>query len=215
MTEPVKPRRAYRSTLRAAHAEETRARVLAAAREAFAARGWAGTTIAGIARGAGVSAETIYAGFGSKAAILEALIQQALRGAAPATPLMEQDEPRAIAGSADSVEQIRRFSRDITAALGRVAPLIAVVRTAAEQEPELQTLYRALHAGRRRNLAQLVTALARNGRFRDGLTVEAATDHVFRLVSPELFLLLQRVEGLDDAAIARWFESALTALLTG
>lgn len=214
MTESVKPRRSYKSPLRAAQAEQTRARVLSAAGNEFAARGWTGTTIAGIARAAGVSAETIYAGFGSKATILEALIQHSLRGADPGTPLMDQREPRAITASMDQAEQICRFATDITAVLGRVAPLVAVARTAAQQDPELHALYLALHAGRRRNLALVVESLARNGPLRRGLTVEAAIDDVFRLVSPELYLLLIEVEGLDSPAVARWIEDALARLLT-
>jgi len=214
MTESVKPRRSYTSPLRTAQAEQTRARVLTAAGNEFAARGWTGTTIAGIARAAGVSAETIYAGFGSKASILEALIQHSLRGADPGTPLMDQPEPRAITASMDQAEQIRRFAVDITAVLGRVAPLVAVARTAAHQDPELRALYLALHAGRRRNLALFVGSLARNGPLRRGLTVEAAIDDVFRLVSPELYLLLIEVEGLDSPAVARWVEDALARLLT-
>lgn len=214
MTKSVKPRRSYTSPLRTAQAEQTRARVLTAAGNEFAARGWTGTTIAGIARAAGVSAETIYAGFGSKASILEALIQHSLRGADPGTPLMDQPEPRAITASMDRAEQIRRFAVDITAVLGRVAPLVAVARTAAQQDPELRALYLALHAGRRRNLALFVGSLARNGPLRRGLTVEAAIDDVFRLVSPELYLLLIEVEGLDSPAVARWVEDALARLLT-
>lgn len=214
MTEPVKPRRAYRSKLREAQAGETRNRVLDSARARFTDLGWTKTTIAAIARAAGVSSETIYATFGSKAAILEALIQAALRGADPATPLMDQAAPRAIVTSLDRDEQIHRFARDITAVLGRVAPLVAVARTAAEQEPELRALYQALHAGRRRNLALVVAALARNGPLREGLGAEAATSHLFRLASPELFLLMRDVEGLDVAAMADWIAEALARLLT-
>jgi AcrR family transcriptional regulator len=213
MPDPVNPRRRYLSRIRSEQAEQTRARVLAVARELFVELGWTKTTIAAIARAAGVSAETIYAVFGSKPAILEHLIRDALRGDSPATPLMEQPEPRAILSSTDRIEQIRRFSRGITAVLLRVAPLVVVVRTASEREAEMRTLYLALHAGRRRQLGLVVEALTRSGPLPGGMSTAEATEHVARLVSPELFLLMRDVEGLDDPAIAAWIEAMLTRLL--
>lgn len=213
MSDPVNPRRPYRSKIRSEQAEQTRARVLAVSRKLFVEHGWTKTTIAGIARSAGVSTETIYAIFGTKAVILEHLIRDALRGASPATPLMEQPEPRAILSGTDRIEQIRRFSASITAALSRVAPLVAVARTASEREPEMRALYLALHAGRRRQLAMVVEALTRSGPLPGGMSTAVATDHMARLVSPELFLLMRDVEGLDDPAIAAWIEAILTHLL--
>jgi AcrR family transcriptional regulator len=214
MSDPVNPRRPYRSKKRSEQAEQTRARVLASSRKLFVELGWTKTTIAAIAHSASVSAETIYATFGTKAVILEHLIRDALRGASPATPLIEQPEPRAILSGTDRMEQIGRFSRGITAVLSRVAPLVAVARTASEREPEMRTLYLALHAGRRRQLALVVEALTRSGPLPGGMSNARATDHVARLVSPELFLLMRDVEGLDDPAIAAWIEAMLTRLLT-
>ncbi len=66
----------YRSPLRRERAEETRRRIAAAALELFAAHGFSGTTVAGIAERAGVSAPTVYATFGSKGAIVRALLEQ-------------------------------------------------------------------------------------------------------------------------------------------
>src|SRR4051812_4074732 len=64
----------YRSPLRERQAAETRGRISAAAMELFTEQGFAGTTVAAIADRAGVSVPTIYAAFGSKGAILTALM---------------------------------------------------------------------------------------------------------------------------------------------
>src|SRR5438105_10523175 len=61
--------RRYRSALRDERAADTRARIVTAARDLFAARGFADTTVALIAARAGVAQPTVYAVFGSKGAI--------------------------------------------------------------------------------------------------------------------------------------------------
>lgn len=213
MAEPVNPKRRYQSARRSAQAADTRSAVLAAARTLFVDTGWQKTTIAAIARVAGVSAETIYAVFGSKTALLEALVAQAIRGAQPQTPLLEQAGPRAIAAETDQRHQLDIFARDIAQVLSRVAPLVAVVRSAAEGDPELSALYRQLHAGRRRNLDAVAGALLANGALRAGLDRDAATSAIWRLASPELFLLLRDVDGLDTEAYAGWLAVTLAATL--
>ena len=66
----------YRSPLRKERAADTRRRIAAAALELFTEHGFGGTTVAAIAERAGVSAQTVYATFGSKGAILRALLAQ-------------------------------------------------------------------------------------------------------------------------------------------
>ncbi|MDQ1680520.1 MAG: hypothetical protein QOI42_1379, partial [Frankiaceae bacterium] len=66
--------RSYSSPLRAAQAQETRRRILDSARFLFAGNGYPTTTIAAIARHAGVSADTVYGAFGTKAHLLKQLL---------------------------------------------------------------------------------------------------------------------------------------------
>src|SRR5690349_1961481 len=80
-TEPkVKPKRAYYSQKRTQQAQETRQRVLTAARRLFHERGYATTSLREIARAADVAVETLYAAFGSK----RDLLLQILASARPA-----------------------------------------------------------------------------------------------------------------------------------
>src|SRR5262245_26084593 len=69
-------KRRYRSPLREAQAAATRARILDAALQELSAGGYAATSVAAIAKAAGVSPETIYAVFGSKRGIVDALLGQ-------------------------------------------------------------------------------------------------------------------------------------------
>jgi hypothetical protein len=104
------------------------------------------------------------------------------------------------------------FARDVTAILTGAAELMAVARTAAETEPAMRETYERLQRGRRSNMAPVARMLAENG-LREGVTEADALGTIWRLSSPELFLLTTRVEGLPAAAYAKWLEAALVRLL--
>lgn len=213
MNDIVKPKRRYASTRRALQAGETREAILAAAGSLFVSQGWSGTTIAAIARDAGVSAETVYAVFGQKRTILRELIRLAVRGQAANVPLLEQAEPAAVLAAESQRAMVRSFAPGIARVLSRVAPLIDVVRTAAASDADMAALYGELHAGRRRNLAPVAAALAELGPLRGGMEAKAATDALWRLASPELFLLMTRIEGMSLDAYGAWLSASLTGLL--
>ena len=209
MTEPAKPKRKYDSGRRSVQAAETRNLVIEAARELFVASGWQATTIAGIAKAAAVSTETIYATFRNKETILQAVVEKAIRGDQPDRPLLEQKGPVVIAQAESQPAQIALFAKDICRVLANVAEVMAVLRTAAETEPNLSRLYAGLHDGRRRNLAFVADALIRNGPLHNDMDISAATAHIWRLASPELFLLMTRVEGLSHDAYSAWLRDVL------
>src|SRR5215207_7467448 len=88
MADPVKTsRRSYHAPRRAEAAAQTRASILRAAKDRFEHAGWAGTTIAGIAADASVSPKTIEATFGTKATLLTAVVDYAIRGDIDTTPV--------------------------------------------------------------------------------------------------------------------------------
>src|SRR5690349_24448195 len=85
------PKRRYSSSLRARQAADTKAQVLSAAAELFEESGWSGTTVAAIAKRAGVAVETVYSGFGSKKHLLRAVLDFAVVGDAEPVPLVERE----------------------------------------------------------------------------------------------------------------------------
>lgn len=207
------PRRNYRSPRRARQAAETRESILSAARDLFLSEGWSKATIAGIASLARVSNESVYATFGSKTALLQELVTRAVRGVAPDVPLAEQDMPRRIAAETSQSDQIDLFVRDIASVLGRVAPLMDVARAASATETTIADLYAGFHRGRRRNLEWFAAALLHNGPLREGMDAGEAGNHLWRLASPDLYLLVRQVEGLSEKAYAEWLAMSLKRLL--
>lgn len=210
MSEPVKARRPYRSERRREAAQQTRQRILDAARARFLEHGYTGTTIAAIAADAGTAAETVYATFGSKVGLLEALVRGAARGDEE-TEILEQAGPTRAAAATDQREQLRLFAEDVAERLERVGPLLAVLASAAAGEPGLTALYRSIHEARLRNLRTFPTALAQNGPLR--IEQGTATETLWALASPELHTLLSRVRGWSRERYATWLADALAELL--
>src|SRR5207244_13347049 len=89
----VKPPRRYDSTRRRAQAAQTRQDILKAALQLFLEGGYAGTTINDVAAAAGVEVESIYGGFGSKAALFKGAIEDASAGGAARGAITPEARP--------------------------------------------------------------------------------------------------------------------------
>ena len=210
MPEPVKRRRPYNSERRREAALQTRARILEAAAARFVEHGFAGTTIAAVASDAASAPETVYAIFGNKVALLEAVVRGAGRGA-EGRQILQQEGPARVAAAGTQREQLALFADDISRRLSRTAPLLAVVGAAAPGEPALAELARRLHKARLANLRTVAGLLERHGPLR--LEAEEASETIWALASPELYLLLSEQRGWSRTRYAEWLADSLAALL--
>ncbi len=210
MSGDVKRKRPYRSERRREQAEQTRTRILDAAGELFVDGGFAGTSIAAIAGRAGVSAETVYQAFGSKPALLDALVRRAARLGDEA-PIPEQAGPRAVAAECDQRTQLELFAADIVRRLERVGPLMAVVDAAAVSEPAIAELQRGIDRARRAGLAEFVAALSARGPL--AVDRDAAVDTVWAMASSDLQQLLMRRRGWSRTRYTAWLAESLAGIL--
>jgi AcrR family transcriptional regulator len=214
VSDDVKARRGYRSPLRAEQANETRRRVLSAARELLLARGYAGTTVAAVADHAGVSPDTIYVALGGKQGLLEGAWSLALSEVQDPPRLDDdprRDDPEALA---DPRERLRGLVRLSCQTLARTSPVHAVIRGAADGHPFAADLRARVLAVRLRiqsdNLrAHLVSAL------RKGLTLEEAAARYSALLSPELYTLLTVECGWSARQYESWVADSLDRDLLG
>jgi AcrR family transcriptional regulator len=206
-------KRRYDAPRRTERAQETRRRVLAAAREHFLADGYIATSVADIARDAGVAEATVFAAFGSKRGLLLGVIGAATGGDAAAIPLIERPEWRAMLADPDPIDALGRFAAIAAASLGRGAALIGVARAAAAVEPEVAEVLRQGWESRWRDCRTLADALQKRGQLRAGLSVEAATDMLWAYCGAELHGMLVGVRGWTEEAYRRWCHAALVAAL--
>lgn len=174
--------RTYTSSLRAERAVATRLAILDAAHRCFAANGFAGATVKAIAEEAGVSAPTIYATFGSKGAMVVALIdqieQQAMAGRESVREDAEHPDARLDAWVAD-------HGRIFHVGMDLFRPLMEALG-----EPDVRAMKRTGDDHRRAALESVVEGFAQAGRLRSDLTPKSAVDQAWVVSSAETYVLL-------------------------
>lgn len=205
MTEPVKPRRPYRSSHRQEQALQTRQRILEAANELFVEKGFLGTTIAAVAKRSGASEETVYSIFSNKQGLLESVIRKAVIGDSDMA-ILDQSGPAAVRASSDQLEQLELFADDIVLRLERIGPLMEAL-SAAKSEAGLAALYGGLQKDRMRGLSAFVAALSANGAL--AMETSKANETVWALASPELHRLLTHMGGWSRETYKKWLAETL------
>lgn len=133
MTDVVKRR--YRSTRRREQAAETRARILRAAHDLFVTRGYGRTTIADVARAAGVAVETVYAAYRNKPALLRQVWYAGMRGDEEDVRLLDRPEIRAVLAEPDLATRFREHAVVMTAVFRRITLVYRALQGAATSEP--------------------------------------------------------------------------------
>lgn len=196
------PTRRYDSPVRARRAAETRRRITTAARELFTLHGFAGTTVAAIAGRAQVTPQTVYATFGSKGAIVRALLEQ-----------LEQDADAAgwaarIEAEAEPGRQLELFACWTGSMLSSSRAVIAAAR-GASQDPALVELREEGDRHRRSALRRLVSAMATHASFRPDLDLDSATDRAWLLTGLEVYLAATEGCGWSESEYADWLADAL------
>ena len=189
MAADVNPRRRYHSPLRAEQAEQTRRRILVAARRLFVERGYAGTTVAAVAHAAGVSPDTIYVSLDGKRGLLEGVLERAISGLDDPSSLSEQRFREEIPQLADPRQRLRRWVEYSCRVLARTSPIHAIIRGAADGDAFAAELRRRLLQRRLDGQTAAVRAYL-DGALCPGLTVEEAGERFCALSSPELHHLL-------------------------
>src|SRR5882672_3902687 len=122
--------RSYRSARREEQVRGTRRAILDAARRLFRERGYDKTTISAIASGAAVAEPTVYKHFGSKRAVLLALIDDTINVRVPPRleTVLEQASPRG------RLAALARMCVDLASAAPDV---VSVTLSAGNSDPQL------------------------------------------------------------------------------
>src|SRR5215813_11389767 len=212
MSEDVKPRRRYDSTRRQAQAAQTREDILRAAREAFLQRGYAGTTLAAVARDAGVVVETIYRGFGGKPGLFKAVVEAAVAGgtARAQVPVEERPAIKAVIDETDPRAQLRRYAATQPGVHARMGPLMRVLASAAATDPELAAVQQDMEEFRLAGLGRFAQRLADRGALRPGLSAQQASDILWTLASHATYDQLVTQRGWTPARYQAWLTDSLT-----
>ena len=201
MPSPVKPR-AYRSTARAESSAATRARIVAAARDLLAERGYAATPVAEVARRAGVSVDTVYASVGRKPELVLAAVDDILGEGRGPVPAEQRDYVAAVRATPSGRGKLAVYAAALGRLIPTVAPLLRALARAGEDDPACATAWRAVDERRAANMLRFAADLRSTGELRAGLTDEDVAALVWSTNSWEYADLLARRGILGEAYVA-------------
>lgn len=210
-------RRPYRSPRRDAQSRATRAAILDAARHLFTSRGYASTTREAIAREAGVAVQTVGAVFGTKRALLDALVAEAERGDGDGSspPPALRSWLHDLREQGDAAGLLRHHAASSRAVSERTAALMEVVRRAAAADAEIAEVWDSLQRRRHRGQVTVVELLEALGTLRSGLTRAEAADLLWTLTDDALYHSLVVERGWPAERFDAWLGDAMCSLLLG
>jgi AcrR family transcriptional regulator len=206
-------RRSYRSPVREEQARRTRRRILDAAREAFVARGYAGTTVRAIAAAAGVSVPTVEQLFGTKAAVLKAAIDVAIVGDDEPVPVLDRAWTEVARRAAGAEELLVVVTGVLAPAQQRSAALVLAALEASATDPDLAALSNQLVRQRETTAGWIVDTLAARAPLRPELSRQQAVETLWLLMDPAVFVRLTRHRQWSLARYQDWIARSARSLL--
>jgi AcrR family transcriptional regulator len=197
---PVK--RSYDSSRRRAQADETRSLVIRTARDLFVERGYGHTTVADIARAAGVSVETIYAVFGTKAALLHKAWDITIGGDDQDIVFHERPEVMAIRSEPDLARRLALHAAFSTQTAQRIAPFQLMVQSAAGADPAAASMLEEMGRQRLAGMSVMAAELAATGQL--AVSEDECRDVLWSMTDGMLWHRLVVQRGWTNERYAEW-----------
>jgi AcrR family transcriptional regulator len=199
--------RSYYSLVRQRQADETRARIAAAARQLILNKGYEAATIEAIAREAGVAAPTVYAVFGSKRRILTELIDRAAFGPA------YQDLISEVKDLADPIVRLKMAPRIARQIYDSERSEFDLLRKAGVVIPELAAIEYERECGRYEAQAQTIANLVESGRLLPGLDEKEARDILWTFTGRDIYRMLVVDRKWSSERYEKWLSNAIVFAL--
>jgi AcrR family transcriptional regulator len=197
---------------------ETRRKLLAAASQEFAARGYRAATVARIADRADVAVQTLYHAWGSKRSLLRGVLELAVTGN-DALTLDGEALPRALltvvdehTWRGDPAALVRHLVREFRVLAERAAPVWRTYRDAAGVDPDVAADWQGLMELRRTSFQRLIAAVPADAWARD-LSVDEVVDTAWVIASPHTHELLVLLAGYTYDEYEAWVHDTISAVV--
>lgn len=205
-------KRSYHAPVREQQARDTRARIVDAAAGLFSSAGWAGTTVAEVARTAGVTPQAVHQSVGAKPALLIQAVASAVAsfdaGAPDAGPLRDREPFRtAYDAQVPLPDRAKAFAAGSRQIYDRAGSLFLVLAQTAPAEPEVATLWARARADRLDDCRRLVRVAGHTGR-----DATRRADQLYVQSGPGVHAELRQL-GWSGTAYESWLSRAVSALL--
>ncbi|MGW6282112.1 TetR/AcrR family transcriptional regulator [Kribbella sp. NPDC055071] len=206
-------KRQYDGTGRRERARQRRRDVVVAAQELFEADGFQATTISAVAQRAGVSAESIYKGFGTKAALAKAVFDFVIAGDDEPIPMAERPEIRAVQAEPDVRQKIRLYTASFPERQDRSAKVQILIRDGRHSDETLRETWQSLLDERLTGMSMFGRHLLETGDLRPGITLDEITDVLWTYTAVEFYELLVLLRGWTPQKYAIFVADGMIAAL--
>jgi AcrR family transcriptional regulator len=208
-------KRNYNATTRRERAQQRRRDVVIAAQQLFEADGFQATTISAVARRAGVSAESIYKGFGTKAALAKAVFDFVIAGDDEPVPIARRPEMLALQQEPDVRRKLQLYVAGLVDRQQRSARVQILIRDGRHGDETLRETWQALLDERLIGMTMFGRHLLETGDLRPGITLEEVADVLWTYISVELYELLVLLRDWSPERYAGHIATAITTAICG
>lgn len=206
-------KRRYESPQRQEQAAQTRQAILDAAATLFVDPGYAATPLTAIAAEAGVAIQTVYKVFGSKKALLSALVDVTIAGDDDPVPLPQRPFVAEIAALTDVRAKLARYAEHLTGIHERQSRVIVALMGAATADPDAAAIRRKYEQERLHGMTMFAAQLLSTGRLRPEHTVETVADVLWLAMDVRNYDWLVRERGWPVERFRAWYVDTVAAAL--
>ena len=206
-------KRSYDASRRREQARARRLAVVLAARDLFERDGFRPTTIAAVAAHAGVSAESVYKGFGTKAALAKAVFDIALAGDYEPVPVAERPAMQAVRDEPDVRRKIAMFADGLANRQARSARVQILIRDGRHVDDSLAPVWDKLRDEGLAGMTLLGRHLLETGQLRDGIGLDEVRDVLWNYLAIDHYERLVLSRGWTLERYTRWLADAITSAL--
>ena len=206
-------KRSYDASGRRAQARARRLAMVLAARDLFERDGYRPTTIAAVAAHAGVSAESVYKGFGTKAALAKAVFGLALAGDDEPVPVAERPATQAVRDEPDVRRKIAIFADGLAYRQARSARVQILIRDGRHVDDSLAPVWDKLRDEGLAGMTMLGRHLRQTGQLRAGISLDEVRDVLWNYLAIDHYERLVLSQGWPHERYTRWLTDAITSAL--
>jgi AcrR family transcriptional regulator len=183
--------------------------VVLAARDLFERDGFRLTTIAAVAEHAGVSAESIYKGFGTKAALAKAVFDVVIAGDDEPVPVAERPAAQLVRDEPDVRRRIALYVDGLAQRQARSAKVQILIRDGRHVDDSLAPVWATLNEEGLVGMTMLGRHLLDTGQLRDGIGLDEVRDVLWNYLAIDTYERLVLSRGWPLARYSHWLAHAI------
>ena len=176
-----------------------------AAQVLFIRQGYVATTMDMIAAEAGVALKTVYTAFATKGGLLRAVWDLSLKGDIDDAPVAERPWYLDVLAERDPERMLRLMAHHVRIVKTRIGPILRVIRSAAVVDADGAALWQLINTDFHDNQRVIINALHAKGGLRPDLSLDEATDILWTVNHPDVWLLLVGERGWTADRFESWF----------